>query len=104
MGFQLISRLLSIQNFSTTDETQMSDENQSGNSTPKSSQYYNCMKSNWRDWEFFVWKPSLFPSTHTHQIPVCKTSYHLVAGDCYHNASDVSLFVLEGEWQKPLLG
>ncbi|CAN5971890.1 unnamed protein product [Sphagnum jensenii] len=75
----------------------MTDENQLGDSTLESSQYYNCMKSNLRDWEFFVCKPSLFPSTHTHQIPVCKTSYHIVAGDGYHNASDVSLFVLEGE-------
>ncbi|CAK9877700.1 unnamed protein product [Sphagnum jensenii] len=39
--------------FSTTDETQMTDKNLLGNSTPKSSQYYNCRKSNLRDREFF---------------------------------------------------
>ncbi len=41
-------------------------------------------KVTWETESFLCVNPAYSPP-HTHQIPVCKTSYHIVAGDWYHN-------------------
>ncbi len=41
-------------------------------------------KVTWETGSFLCVNPAYSPP-HTHRIPVCKTSYHIVAGDWYHN-------------------